>query len=158
MRFNTEIYRGGSIFRNSKERTVSQIHQKLLPKKRRGWRETKQMRSSSWLQQKLLTSRLRTFEHLFLRVGKRSLAGLIAMTMRNDPVQVFFFSFFFPSPDDFFMFFLDFPATSILPDERSLVFFKQDEVWFGLDCYEEQTRQINIAVQLSKTKVPKWCP
>ena len=65
---------------------------------------------------KASTFRLRTFAPWFLRVGKRNLTGLCVITMRNDSLLIFFFDYFyFPSPDAFYHFFLNFSATSILP-------------------------------------------
>ena len=73
---------------------------------------------------KAVTFRLRTFAPQFWRVGKRNLVGLCVMTMRNDSLLVFII---FPFPDALLPFFLDFSATSILPDERNICLFKKDQ-------------------------------
>ena len=63
------------------------------------------------------------------------------MTMRNDPLLVFFNIYYILLRIWILPLFLDVSATSIPPVERSMYIFKKDQQFFGL-CYEAQPCQM----------------
>ena len=66
------------------------------------------------------------------------------MTMRNDPLLVFFNIYYILLRIWILPLSLDVSATSIPPVERSMYIFKKDQQFFGL-CYEAQPCQMSLS-------------